>query len=109
MKCIEMPSWAGQDTGYIPVAVEDGIGQKTMLFIASDGGSHNENEITWEEDILNAIDVLTLMTYEELKEPEKGEIFRKSVKVDSGKWKPIKNKTGIATKSRARARAGTAR
>lgn len=109
IQCIEMPSWAGQDTGYIPVAVENGIGEKTMLFIASDGGSHNKDEITWEEDILNAIDVLTLMTYEELKEPKRGRSFREGVRVDCGKRKPIKDKSDRATAKGAVAQMVTAR
>ncbi len=35
-----MPSFAGQDTGYIPAK------EKTMIFIPSTGGSHNPNEST---------------------------------------------------------------
>lgn len=37
---IEMPSYAGQDTGYIPAK------EKTMIFIPSTGGSHNPDEST---------------------------------------------------------------
>ena len=37
---MDMPSWAGQDTGYIPANA------KTMIFIPSTGGSHNPSEST---------------------------------------------------------------
>lgn len=50
---IEMPSYAGQDTGYIPAK------EKTMVFIPSVGGSHNPNESTDRESIQRAQRVIT--------------------------------------------------
>lgn len=50
---LEMPSYAGQDTGYVPAR------QKTMLFIPSTGGSHNPDEDTKKKFIKPATNVLT--------------------------------------------------
>lgn len=49
---IEMPSYAGQDTGYVPAK------EKTMIFIPSTGGSHNPKESTKKEFIETATSVL---------------------------------------------------
>lgn len=48
-----MPSFAGQDTGYIPAK------EKTMIFIPSTGGSHNPNESTKKRFIDMATRVFT--------------------------------------------------
>ena len=48
-----MPSYAGQDTGYIPAKA------KTMIFIPSKGGSHNPKESTKKEFIETATRVFT--------------------------------------------------
>ncbi len=50
---IDMPSYAGQDTGYIPAKA------KTMIFIPSKGGSHNPKESTKKEFIETATRVFT--------------------------------------------------
>lgn len=50
---IDMPSYAGQDTGYIPAKA------KTMIFIPSTGGSHNPEENTEKEFIETATTVFT--------------------------------------------------
>lgn len=49
---IEMPSYAGQDTGYVPAK------EKTMIFIPSTGGSHNPEEKTKRKFIEAATKVL---------------------------------------------------
>lgn len=48
-----MPSYPGQDTGYIPAK------SKTMIFIPSTGGSHNPEENTKKEFIETATRVFT--------------------------------------------------
>ncbi len=50
---MKMPSWAGQDTGYIPAK------EKTMIFIPSEGGSHNPDETTKKEFIEVASSIFT--------------------------------------------------
>lgn len=50
---IEMPSYAGQDTGYVPAK------EKTMIFIPSTGGSHNPKESTKKEFIKTATIIFT--------------------------------------------------
>ena len=59
---LDMPSYAGQDTGYIPAK------QKTMIFIPSTGGSHNKEEKTEKRHIEASIMVLTQITQELIKE-----------------------------------------
>ncbi len=51
----KMPSYPGQDTGYIPAR------KKTMIFIPSTEGSHNPNESTTKESIENATQVFTCL------------------------------------------------
>ena len=62
IKYLEMPSYAGQDTGYVPAK------QKTMIFIPSKGGSHNPKERTKRKFIETATKVLTGTAQELLKE-----------------------------------------
>lgn len=59
---IEMPSYAGQDTGYIPAK------EKTMIFIPSTGGSHNPKESTKKKFIETATKVFTNLSKELLAE-----------------------------------------
>lgn len=59
---IEMPSYAGQDTGYIPAK------EKTMIFIPSTGGSHNPKESTKKKFIEPATQVFTQLAQELLLE-----------------------------------------
>lgn len=51
IKSLRMPSYAGQDTGYVPTK------NKTMIFIPSTGGSHNPEEKTTERAISSATEV----------------------------------------------------
>lgn len=53
IKHIFMPSYPGQDTGYIPAK------EKTMIFIPSTGGSHNPAENTTSRYIQSATKVFT--------------------------------------------------
>lgn len=53
IKYFNMPSYAGQDTGYIPAK------EKTMIFIPSIGGSHNPDESTSKKFIDASTKVLT--------------------------------------------------
>lgn len=53
IKSLRMPSYAGQDSGYVPAKM------KTMIFIPSIGGSHNKDEYTAPEDIERATKVFT--------------------------------------------------
>lgn len=53
IKHIFMPSYAGQDTGYIPAK------EKTMIFIPSTGGSHDPAESAKPRDIETATKVFT--------------------------------------------------
>lgn len=62
VKYLDMPSYAGQDTGYIPAK------EKTMIFIPSKGGSHNPKESTKKEHIELASKVLTDVAKELLQE-----------------------------------------
>ncbi len=59
---LKMPSYAGQDTGYIPAK------QKTMIFIPSKGGSHNPNEFAKRRAIKSATKVFENMCDELLQE-----------------------------------------
>ncbi len=59
---MEMPSYAGQDTGYVPAT------EKTMLFIPSTGGSHNPEENTKKKFIKVATNVTTKVCTEILAE-----------------------------------------
>jgi len=59
---LEMPSYPGQDTGYVPAK------HKTMIFISSTGGSHVPEEKTKEKFIKAATKVLTGTAKELLKE-----------------------------------------
>lgn len=59
---IEMPSYAGQDTGYIPAK------EKTMIFIPSTGGSHNPKESTKKKFIKTATRVFASLSKELLAE-----------------------------------------
>ena len=59
---LEMPSYAGQDTGYIPAK------QKTMIFIPSTGGSHKPKEKTKKKFIETSTKVLVGTAQELLKE-----------------------------------------
>lgn len=68
-----MPSYAGQDTGYVPAK------QKTMIFIPSKGGSHNPKESTKRKFIETATKVLTGTAQELLKEK-----FKDSYKCEVG-------------------------
>lgn len=69
---IDMPSYAGQDTGYIPAK------EKTMIFIPSTGGSHNPNEATKKRFIEAASTVFTEFSQELLVEK-----FKDRIVVDS--------------------------
>lgn len=62
MEYIETISAAGQDTGYIPAK------QKTMIFIRSEGGSHNKKEKTDQEAMKASIEILQETARELLKE-----------------------------------------
>lgn len=66
---IKMPSYAGQDTGYIPAK------KKTMIFIPSTGGSHNPNESTKKRFIETASLVFTEFSQELLLEKFKDRII----------------------------------
>ena len=57
-----MPSYPGQDTGYIPAK------QKTMIFIPSTGGSHNPEEHTKKKFIQPATTLFTQLSKELLEE-----------------------------------------
>lgn len=59
---LEMPSFAGQDTGYVPAK------EKTMIFIPSKGGSHNPKESTKREYIEMAEKVFEKASLELLRE-----------------------------------------
>lgn len=72
---IEMPSYAGQDTGYIPAK------EKTMIFIPSTGGSHNPKESTKKKFIETATRVFTNLSKELLVEKFKDkQTFRVKVR-----------------------------
>lgn len=62
IQSIEMPSYPGQDTGYIPAK------QKTMIFIPSTGGSHNPEEHTKKKFIQPATTLFTQLSKELLEE-----------------------------------------
>ena len=62
IQAIEMPSYPGQDTGYIPAK------EKTMIFIPSTGGSHNPEEHTKKKFIQPATTLFTQLSKELLEE-----------------------------------------
>ncbi len=62
IQSIEMPSYPGQDTGYIPAK------EKTMIFIPSTGGSHNPKEHTKKKFIQPATTLFTQLSRELLVE-----------------------------------------
>ena len=62
IQSIEMPSYPGQDTGYIPAK------QKTMIFIPSTGGSHNPEEHTKRKFIQPATTIFAQLSKELLVE-----------------------------------------
>lgn len=72
IQSIEMPSYPGQDTGYIPAK------EKTMIFIPSTGGSHNPKEHTKKKFIQPATTLFTQLSRELLEER-----FRDAQKVSS--------------------------
>ena len=67
-----MPSYPGQDTGYVPAK------EKTMVFIPSTGGSHNPEEHTKKKFIKPATTLFTQLSRELLEER-----FRDAQKVSS--------------------------
>ena len=85
IKFIEMPSWAGQDTGYIPAK------NKTMIFIPSTGGSHNPKESTKRRYIELASNIFANVTKELLTERFQDikvtKLEKSSTKVDKRKQK----------------------
>lgn len=78
---LEMPSYAGQDTGYIPA------GEKTMIFIPSKGGSHNPKEATKKEHIELAskvfVEVSKELLVEKFKDRQLVDLNKKGSKVNS--------------------------
>ena len=62
IQSIEMPSYPGQDTGYVPAT------EKTMVFIPSTGGSHNPDEHTKKKFIKPATTLFTQLSKELLME-----------------------------------------
>ena len=84
---IEMPSYAGQDTGYIPAK------EKTMIFIPSTGGSHNPKESTKKKFIETATRVFTSASKELLAERFKD---RQAIRV---KVKPVPLASKVKVKS----------
>ncbi len=58
IQSIEMPSYPGQDTGYVPAT------EKTMVFIPSTGGSHNPDEHTKKKFIKPATTLFTQLSKE---------------------------------------------
>lgn len=72
IQSIEMPSYPGQDTGYVPAK------EKTMVFIPSTGGSHNPEEHTKKKFIQPATTLFTQLSKELLEER-----FRDAQKVSS--------------------------
>lgn len=87
IQSIEMPSYPGQDTGYVPAT------EKTMVFIPSTGGSHNPDEHTKKKFIKPATILFTELAKELLLEK-----FRDSQKVDVT-LKPV---SGIAQEQSAK-------
>lgn len=73
----EMPSYAGQDTGYIPAT------DKTMIFIPSTGGSHNPKESAKKEDVELAgkvfVDVSKELLQERFRDRQKVDVSQLSV------------------------------
>lgn len=86
---MEMPSYPGQDTGYIPAK------KKTMIFIPSIGGSHNKNEQTWPKYINPATRIFVAMAQELLKEKFKDKYAVKSEGKTGKGNKKDKNKEKI--------------
>lgn len=78
---IDMPSYPGQDTGYVPA------GAKTMIFIPSTGGSHNPEENTKKEFIETATRVFTDLSHTLLLEK-----FKDNQKVSGLNSKPVLSK-----------------
>ena len=72
IQSIEMPSYPGQDTGYVPAK------EKTMVLIPSTGGSHNPEEHTKKKFIQPATTLFTQLSKELLEER-----FRDAQKVSS--------------------------
>ena len=62
IQSIDMPSYPGQDTGYVPAR------EKTMIFIPSTGGSHNPDENTKKKFIQLATTLFTQLSKELLVE-----------------------------------------
>lgn len=65
---IKMPSYAGQDTGYVPADSE------TMIFGPSTGGSHNPNESTTRECVEYCARVLEETCKQLLRQPFKNQL-----------------------------------
>lgn len=78
---IDMPSYPGQDTGYVPA------GAKAMIFIPSTGGSHNPEENTKKEFIETATRVFTDLSHTLLLEK-----FKDNQKVSGLNSKPVLSK-----------------
>ena len=74
---MEMPSYPGQDTGYVPAK------KKTMIFIPSNNISHHPDEQTWPKYINPATRIFVAMAQELLKEKFKDKYAVK----DEGKTK----------------------
>ena len=72
---IEMPSYPGQDTGYVPAK------KKTMVFLPSTGGSHDPAENARKEDIKFVAKLFTKIAQELLVENFKD---KQAVKVKQG-------------------------
>lgn len=85
IQSIEMPSYPGQDTGYVPAT------EKTMVFIPSTGGSHNPDEHTKKKFIKPATTLFTQLSKELLMER-----FRDAQKV-SNTPKPAHTSSHIPT------------
>lgn len=86
---LEMPSYPGQDTGYVPAK------QKTMIFIPSTGGSHNKDEKTKKRHIQTSTKVLLGTAQELLKER-----FKDTYKHGTQTSKAYKEKETVYTNKR---------
>ena len=86
---MEMPSYPGQDTGYIPTK------KKTMIFIPSNNISHNPAEQTWPKYINPATRIFVAMAQELLKEKFKDKYAVKSEGKTGKGNKKDKNKEKI--------------
>jgi len=58
LKTVEMPSWAGHDMAHLPAK------NRSLIFIPSTNGSHNPDELTTVQDVLNGINLLSKATLE---------------------------------------------